>query len=1113
MAVQYTTVRPSRSGFLNGTIFEVVYSEATRDWFLLVASQFGGLQIPASGESFSFTPRVRFTAVSESSLNSFGLMHWDYSVPTRSRITVFLATDGSPSESTEAQLGALADAWSNRFLGESAPVKTLFASGSSSVNSRNQYRRPDLWSDVYAIPAEIAAYQDVYALNAEIPIWQDVYTLGAESTVWKDVYAIPAALEGFTDVYRIPASISAGVEHPTIGRYSFAYDDGGDITRGVRPSDNNPVEGFLLASKRAVPGQVMPTETLQAILQSDAGCHILETLQRMPGGYTPSPHLTTFGLTVNQPSGFVEIDTQWRGGWAKAQIGRLYYMLIGRSLRGQRFLTLGTNVDFGSEHMEIIYEYADAAPQWWTDGLPARTTGIVDEQRLVWTWDHPDEPHRGGGGVFDTDDRPYPYYDCLGIYQGIPEWKDVYAIPASLDVWQDVYTLAAEFSEWQDVYSIPASIVGFTDVYTIPAMLERGLTGWIDIYTLDANIEPPTLWKDVYEIPAELQRGPHYQDVYRIPAFLGADVVDVERPGRDPLSIGSNLLRGSVRIGRTEASHLSRVLPTQMQLVVDNSSGNFGPEQIDPQAKITWRWQGITVGVGWARTPITQTDHRTGLSIVIINCEGAFNRLARSFHELSLFIGRGTVRTGDVMNETLDLADWPAADRRIDRGQVRLNPAHYPGLLTGRQIHQAMPPLRAMEDAEIGLLHEGRGDTPSFQDRFFRELDPRDPVFRFGTLEGAIPTERIVQATESFDNVYTVVRVGMERAVVQADRKVYTWRKDEPEADRRMVVPAGRTRSIEFSLIDEPQNRENDAVATVIQWTNHVYNLTPPTARVEIENTRRSSVVFKVTAPAGQDAVLSGVELHGRGIALYGDLAIPERRDDAAVERYGRRILNLPKSFTGDGTNHGGDFVQAGEAQADLLLYRHSQPPIQGKLPIDANAYPQVMRDVAISDPVSVDSSTGLPGAVYHVEGWEFHLDEENGTAEMVLDVSRRPRRTLQVNRNLNYVASSDAWQDVAPAAAAHAEHPTVFGLDVHLPPTTPSESHDEVLRLVDSDDRPLRIWELQDVPADVVGHPLAAVAPAGRESYRFQARRQSGFSLRATRIRVAQMGVASRPQ
>ena len=182
-----------------------------------------------------------------------------------------------------------------------------------------------------------------------------------------------------------------------------------------------------------------------------------------------------------------------------------------------------------------------------------------------------------------------------------------------------------------------------------------------------------------------------------------------------------------------------------------------------------------------------------------------------------------------------------------------------------------------------------------------------------------------------------------------------------------------------------------------------------------------------------------------------------------------------------------------------------------GRLPINPDSHPEVLRDIAISDPVSVDSSTGLPAGIYHAEGYEFHW-EASGIAEMMIDVSRRPRRNLAVNRNLSFVANSDDWTNVGPATVRDPTHPTVMALDVHLPRTTPSNDDDVVLRLVQGADL-VREWTLQDIPADVVGHPLGAVVGSGSGSVRFQARRQRGFSIRATRMRVAQMGVQSSPR
>ena len=754
-------------------------------------------------------------------------------------------------------------------------------------------------------------WRTVYTPEGEIPRgahWQTVYTPTGE---------IPRGIHWQT-IYTPTGEIPGKVVHPPFGRYSFLYDEGASgLSVGVTPTDGNPIEGLLLAAREAVAGQVIPPDTLRQIIQSDGVCDIVEHIQRNPSHADlpfPDDHLTIGYSRFNFNVGTNSFRREYRLGWTRGRTGNVWWTAIGFEFDNFTNITAGSTTESREFGMRFWYEIADAEPDWYsiTPTLPTgeNSPGTIfqDRQRLQWAWDY----QQGSG--------PQPWYDCNGVYNRVPEWQTVYTPQGNIPAWQTVYTPAGEIQIWQTVYqprgeiaqgwrtvyTPEGEILGWQTVYTPEGEIPRGITGWQTIYTPTGEIVLGERFQTVYTPTGELQRGAHWQTVYTPRGPIVGETVDVERPGRDPLSIGDNLLRGSVRIGRSEASHLAKVLPMQMQLIIDNSSGNFGPEELGPQHKIRWAWRGIIVGVGWVSRSKTDTDHETGLSTVIVTVEGAFNRLTRSFHELSLFITE-TARTGEVMNDALDQAGWPAGDRNIARGQVRLHPAHYASVLAGRRIHSAIPVMRAMEDAEIGLLHEGRGDTPSFQDRFFRELDPRDPVFSFGTLEGHIPTEKTVSADEAWDNVYTVIQVGAERAVVQSDRKLWELQTDVP-------LRVGEGFVVDLLDEDDP-GIQNRAVRSVIAWSP-LGDDDAEGIRVELIGRTRTRTWVR----ALETGTLTKLELRGRGVALYGNLAIPERADAAASRLYGRRVLNLPKSFIGDGTNTGGDAIAEGQAHADLLL-------------------------------------------------------------------------------------------------------------------------------------------------------------------------------------------------
>ena len=297
----------------------------------------------------------------------------------------------------------------------------------------------------------------------------------------------------------------------------------------------------------------------------------------------------------------------------------------------------------------------------------------------------------------------------------------------------------------------------------------------------------------------DLSAGPEPSESFQL-------IVDTGRMVSDQWSrvVGSI----SARWGRQEAAHLARVLPLQMQIQLDNSDGRFDPDQLLPDARVEWNDGGLPVAHGRIASVRPSFDHTTGLRTATLHVEGPLALLNNGDHELSLFVTE-TVRTGQAISSVLDQVNWPADTRRVDTGQVRIHPAHYTSVLAPRALHRAGPVLRAAEQAEVGLVHEERGNLVVFENRFHRELDPRLglDVAVFGRTEDSIRVIGRVDPADSWDNIYNVVQVGGDRAVVQVERVVYEW-NGEP-----LTIPANTTATLRLDLVLQPQNRERDFVA------------------------------------------------------------------------------------------------------------------------------------------------------------------------------------------------------------------------------------------------------------------------------------------------------------
>lgn len=666
------------------------------------------------------------------------------------------------------------------------------------------------------------------------------------------------------------------------------------------------------------------------------------------------------------------------------------------------------------------------------------------------------------------------YKDAYNPVGQIGGWNDVYNPKGELAGYRDIYNPTGIIpDQYRDVYNPVGTLINYTDVYNPVGKLD----GYRDVYNPVGQVDT---YRDVYNPTGRLAE---YKDVYNPTGIISAGSI---------LDVGGNnifddLLQASVRIGRSEAAHLARVLPMQMQLIVDNKEGKYGPDKLIPQTKVAFTWENDLIASGWITDVQSSKDHTKGLDTTVIRVEGSLARLAKSLYELSLF-ATNTNRTDQIINDALDQVGWPDNDREISLGQIRIHAAHYTRVLAGRRIQRAGPVIRATEEAEVGLVHEGRGDKVVFEHRLFRELDTSQPW-----VLGPDDVEKIVTPQENWDNVYTNIQVGAERATVQAERKI--WESDlnlsSPRAGVSFVIDINDP-SFAFGL-------ENDAVRSVIEWSPLESEHYDGTATISLTNrTRTRTTVNFLTA-----GTLTRLELHGRGIGLYGNLVIPEFPDDEAVKLYGRRTLILPVSFVGDGLNTEGDAIEEGRAYAELLLWRYSRPPLHGRVPLNPKHHRPLVKFVSVSDRVQMKEGTGMPPGDYHVEGWDFLFDA-NGSVEMGLQVSRRGERNVLANR-VAVSTSGENWATV-DSITVEGDSLRAFALYCRQDEATISEEAEEypVVRLLRGNEL-VRSWTRVDIIEDAVTQPLAGIArEAG--TYTFQTRSQGTNQILTDRFQTVEM-------
>ena len=572
-----------------------------------------------------------------------------------------------------------------------------------------------------------------------------------------------------------------------------------------------------------------------------------------------------------------------------------------------------------------------------------------------------------------------------------------------------------------------------------------------------------------------------------------------------------HLLSYNAQWGRSEASYLAKVASLKGQAILSNPDGRYDPGRMLPGARIWLDYGeggiGGEVVHGFVNQVLPSANHGNDLHHVVVHFEGALARLARDDHEVSFFT-EVDVHSGRMMDDLLTLAQWPADKRMIDHGQVRLLRAHYRDLAVPRVLHRTTRNIRGIEEAEVGLVHELRGDYVVFEDKFHRLLDVRLSAWAFGTAGGpdsTPPTIRpigTVTPNDSWANLYTVVRAGIQGALVQGDGLVYTFRKGSIER-QPFRVPAGKSYTITCSMEDSPEYLENPAVRSVASWNPLLpehYTLRGGTIRIG-EQTRSSQEVI-ITAAADTEAVLTKLELHGRGIFANGDFIIPDLVDPDAFRLYNSRVLNIELGVLASEK----DLVPQGQEFAQLLLYRYSKPQRSARLPFNPLLYPEAMTGLHISDPVLVQDgiATGLGAGGYRVEGGDISFEALTGLWEMGINVSARDRKLTVRDTELSYTATP-GWQVPAGAPAqAITDSQHVIGIECSYPEGTARFSTDEpVLRVLLGRDI-IREWTEQEIP---IGEPaFLGVLTRGPGNVTIQAQAQNRLGLSISKFRIVRL-------
>ena len=540
---------------------------------------------------------------------------------------------------------------------------------------------------------------------------------------------------------------------------------------------------------------------------------------------------------------------------------------------------------------------------------------------------------------------------------------------------------------------------------------------------------------------------------------------------------------------RTEAFISTPFIPTTGTVELINKDGRYDPENIQLNSLLTINDEdNEVIAEGYISDVIPDINWRTNVSKSSIVFRGSLTRLEDADFEVALF-NRGFIRTDEIINAILDQAGWPARQRRIDRGQVRLDPAFYSELLASRAIQKAAPLIRAVEKAEVGPVHELRGGDVVFEGRFCRELDDFDPEFTFGEGEGTItPIERI-KPNNIWDNIRTVVRYAPERSRLLVERDLWEL-QDEAVWNGAGIMPINLQTAT-------AQEIKRDNVRQAFQWSPLRAEDYEWTGAGQLVLTGANRDIAHVAIPG--PGTLKKLVVRGRGIGRFGDLAFPDLEDDAAIRLYGRRYLDLPVSVIRDSQYEADAFGR-------INLIRLGHPQYFAK--IDYNGEQNAMARKArtglnISNQVLVQPGYGIPGGAYYCEGWGVQYDAITKFWRCSTYISRRGRRTQTIDDTINITPASNAnYTNLRVGFDLANDRSYVVAMECAFPVgTAESDDDDHIVARVTLAGETVVEWSEADIP---IGTPAAlAVAVNGPGEVIMQIKRGLNATPTATRARI----------
>jgi len=441
----------------------------------------------------------------------------------------------------------------------------------------------------------------------------------------------------------------------------------------------------------------------------------------------------------------------------------------------------------------------------------------------------------------------------------------------------------------------------------------------------------------------------------------------------------ARILSVNWELGRDYASQLTgRSIAGKLTAVLRNADGRFASFNASgalygsllPGREVRWRATAPSAQTLWIGflAEIRPSRARGDIPTATL---AAYGPLYWIGDRLTTVAVQASIATGAAIEEILDDAGWPAADRTIDTGQITITRWQ-------ADRKQALTALREIEATELlGLIRETRDGKIAWEDAHHRLLTPHTTSqATFSDASGAaLPFDEIEQL-DPWREVYNRFEADVTTFTVQGSATLWTVTGETPD------IAPGATRDF-WARYPNPDSATQadhvDAWTTPVENTDYEANSqadglgTDLSASLTVVVTKFATAMkIAITNTAAVRAYLT--TLQARGTAVYKNDPIGVAVEDATSQTaYGKRTYPADGPWFAD-TQEALDFLNYG-----LSRYKDPTPVLRVGFPatMSSDHLTQALaRTVSERITVKADATTES-GAQLGIDATDFFIERE----------------------------------------------------------------------------------------------------------------------------------------